>query len=318
MLLLRDQLRRSVTPGDHALSIGVFDGVHRGHQLLIETMLAEAAARHLEGGVVTFHPSPVKVIRPDVPFLYIDSLEQRVEHLREAGAAFVSVVDFTSELAQVSAHDFMQVLVEEARVRLVVVGEDFALGRGREGTVSRLSEIGQDLGFEVIGIPLLHASDDHVSSTRVRGALAEGDMETVTHLLTRPFTIRGPVVHGDRRGRTIGFPTLNLGVAPDRLLPPNGVYVTRVTLEDGSRYASATNIGVNPTFDGRERRIETHVLDFEGDLYGHVVSVEVLHRLRDELRFDGIDSLVAAITKDVADTRAYFGGGSSESAGSEA
>lgn len=306
MLLLREQLRRSVVAGEHALSIGVFDGVHGGHQMLIRHMAEEARSRRLATGVLTFHPSPVKVLRPDAPFFYLDSLEQRVEHLRALGTDDVTVIDFTSELAQVSAFDFMSVLVEEARLRLLVVGEDFALGRGREGTVSRLTEIGGDLGFEVIGVPLLAASDDRVSSTRVRGALAAGDMELVTQLLTRPFTLRGPVVHGDARGRSIGFPTLNIGVAADRALPPNGVYVTRACLEGGRVLAAATNIGIQPTFDGHSRRVETHLLDFEGDLYGQVVSIELLDRLRDERKFDGIDALVAQIRDDVAQSRAYF------------
>jgi riboflavin kinase/FMN adenylyltransferase len=306
LLLLREQLRRSVGAGEHALSIGVFDGVHAGHQLLIRRMAEEARVRHLSAGVLTFHPSPVKVLRPDAPFFYLDSLEQRVEHLRALPVDDVAVIDFTSELAQVSAADFMQVLVEEARLRLLVVGEDFALGRGREGTVPRLTEIGAEQGFEVIGVPLLAASEGRVSSTRVRGALAAGEMELVTTLLTRPFTVRGPVIHGDARGRTIGFRTLNIGVAADRALPPNGVYVTRALLDDGREYIGATNIGVRPTFDEHERRVETHLLDFEGDLYGQVVSIELLHHLRPERKFDGIDALVAQITADVQSTRDYF------------
>jgi riboflavin kinase / FMN adenylyltransferase len=279
VLLLREQLRRSVSAGEHVLSIGVFDGVHAGHQLLINRAVAEARSRHLRSAVLTFHPSPVKVLRPETPFFYLDSLEQRVEHLRALAVDDVAVIDFTSELAQVSAADFMAVLVGGARLRLLVVGEDF---------------------------PLHAAASDRVSSTRVRAALAEGDMDLVTQLLTRPFTLRGPVLHGDARGGGIGFPTLNIGVAADRALPPNGVYVTRARLESGVEYMAATNIGVQPTFDGRERRVETHLLDFEGDLYGQVVTVGLLHRLRPELKFDGIDALVAQITADVAATRAYF------------
>ncbi|MEZ4502752.1 MAG: bifunctional riboflavin kinase/FAD synthetase [Dehalococcoidia bacterium] len=305
MLLLREQLKRSVTPGDHALSIGVFDGVHRGHQQLIARMLDEAKSRGLTGGTLTFHPNPITVLRPGTPFLYIDSLEQRVEHLKRAGSEFVSVIDFTSELAQVSARDFVSVLHDEARVRLIVVGEDFALGRGREGNVDRLTELGAEIGFEVIGVSLHHELDDRVSSTRVRGALAAGDMDLVTSLLGRPFTLRGPVLHGDARGRSIGFPTANIGVAADRALPPNGIYVGRVTLPDGRVFTAATNIGTSPTFGGNERRVEPYLLDFEGDLYGEVLTLELLHRLRDELKFDGIDALVAQINADVEDTRAY-------------
>lgn len=306
MLLLREQLRRSLRPGEHALSIGVFDGVHGGHQMLIGRMIDEARARRLVPGVLTFHPSPVTVLRPDAGLRYLDSLEQRVEHLRALAIEDLAVIDFTSEIAQVAAADFMAVLVEEARLRLLVVGEDFALGRGREGNVTRLAEIGAEQGFEVIGVPLLAAADDRVSSTRVREALAAGEMELVAKLLTRPFTLRGPVMHGDARGRTIGFRTLNIGVAADRALPPNGVYVTHARLEGGRDFMAATNIGVQPTFDGHERRVETHLLDFEGDLYGQVVSIELLHHLRPEQKFASVDALVAQITADVQATREYF------------
>lgn len=306
MLLVREELRRSRTAGDHAISIGVFDGVHRGHEELVRHLLAEAATRKLTGGIVTFHPSPITVLRPDVPLSYLESLEQRVELLRQLGVEFVSVLQFTSEVAQVSARDFIRLLVEEANMRLLVVGEDFALGRGREGTAERLREFGEEDGFEVVTVPLLAAGDDRVSSTRVRAALADGEMEEVAELLGRSYTLRGPVVHGDERGRAIGIPTLNVGVSPDRALPPNGVYVTRATLPDGRQFEACTNIGMQPTFDGTRWQVETHLLDFEGDLYDAVVSIELLQRLRDEHKFDGVDALLTQIHADLDETRAYF------------
>ena len=191
-------------------------------------------------------------------------------------------------------------------MRLLVVGEDFALGRGREGTAERLREFGEEDGFEVVTVPLLAAGDDRVSSTRVRAALAAGEMEEVAELLGRSYTLRGPVVHGDERGRAIGIPTLNVGVSPDRALPPNGVYVTRATLPDGRQFEACTNIGMQPTFDGTRWQVETHLLDFEGDLYDAVVSIELLKRLRDEHKFDGVDALLAQIHADLDETRAYF------------
>jgi riboflavin kinase/FMN adenylyltransferase len=308
LLLVRDELRHAVSSGDHTITLGVFDGVHRGHQMLIERVRAEANARGLGSGVVTFHPSPVTVLRPGTPFAYLTTLEQRVELLKETGVDWVAVVQFTSELSLVSAEDFARVLVEEAHVRLIVVGEDFAVGRGREGTVPRLQEIGKRLGFEVIPVPLLKRDDDPdaISSTRVRRALAEGEMAEVTRMLGRPYSIRGPVLHGDERGRTIGFPTLNIGVSADRALPPNGVYVTRAEVQ-GRTYHGTTNIGVQPTFEGTTRRVETHLLDFEGDVYGQVVRIELLERLREERKFNGVEALVAQITSDVAATRSYFG-----------
>lgn len=306
MLLVRQELQNSVTHGDHALSIGVFDGVHRGHQMLIGRMVGEASLRGLTAGIVTFHPHPSSVVRPDVKVTYLESLERRVEMLRDLGTDFVSVLQFTSELQQVSAFDFSRLLVEEARMRLLVVGDDFRFGRGGEGDIGVLTEIGSELGFEVIAVPLLDDGTTRVSSTRVRDALEVGDMESVSELLGHPFLLRGPVLHGDERGRQIGFPTLNIGVSADRWLPPNGVYVTRAFVGE-LEFDACTNIGVRPTFTGDQRLlVETHLLDFEGDLYGELVTIELVHRLRKERKFDGIDVLSEQIQNDLAATREWF------------
>lgn len=308
MLLVRDVLRHAATPGGNVVTIGVFDGVHRGHQALVDRVRREAQARGLGAGVVTFHPNPVTVLRPDVPFSYLTSLERRVELLREAGADWVSVLQFTSELALVSAEDFTRMLVEDAGMRVLIVGENFHLGRGREGDVARLTALGREMRFEVMPFPLVAGGDGEVaeiSSTRIRRALATGEMRAVETLLGRPFSLRGPVLHGDERGRTIGFPTLNIGVSADQALPPNGVYVTRAEI-DGRIHHGATNIGTQPTFDGTRRRVETHLLDFDGDLYGAVVRIELLQQLRAERKFEGVDALVAQIERDVAQTRAFF------------
>ena len=305
MLLVHEELRHTATPGEHVLSIGVFDGVHSGHKMLIARMQREGEVRGFTSGIVTFHPHPITVVRPDVQFAYIESLERRVELLRDLGVDFVSVLQFTSELQQVSARDFCRMLVEEAGMRMLVVGEDFTLGRAREGNVERLSEFGEELGFEVVAIELLGESSEYVSSSRIREALAAGRMDEVTELLGRPFSLRGPVVHGDERGRTIGFPTLNIGVSADRALPANGVYITRAEV-GGRSFDACTNIGVQPTFDGTVRQVETHLLDFEGDLYGAVADIRLLHRLRDERKFDGVDELVAQIGRDVTATRDWF------------
>ena len=305
MLLLRDELRHAATPGRNALTVGVFDGVHRGHRALIAQVGDEARATGLGRGVVTFHPSPVTVLHPEVAFSYITTLEQRVELIREAGADWVAVVQFTSELALVSAEDFCRMLVEDAGMAVLVVGEDFHLGRGRVGDIPRLREIGATLGFQVVTVPLVAGSGEDISSTRIRRALAAGEMEEVLSLLGRPYSLRGPVLHGDERGRTIGFPTLNVGVSADQALPPNGVYVTEVEVL-GQRWRGLTNIGTQPTFDGTRRRVETYVLDFSAEVYDHVVRIELLHRLRAEQRFDGADALVQQIHADVEAARAYF------------
>lgn len=305
MLLVREELRRGVPPGESALTVGVFDGVHRGHGALVGRLLSEAGARRLTPGVVTFHPSPISVLRPDISLAYLESLERRVELLGDLGAAFVAVVSFTSELAQVSAGEFVRLLAEEARARLLVVGGDFALGRGREGTAERLAELAEPRGVEVITVGLVDEDGGKVSSTRIRQALAAGEMEAVHRLLGRPYSLRGPVLRGDERGRSIGFPTLNIGVSPDRALPPNGVYVCRAWV-GGQHHNAVTNIGVRPTFDGSSRQVETHLLDFSGDLYGEHASVDLLHRLREERRFPGPDGLIAQIRRDVAESRRYL------------
>lgn len=305
MLLLRDELRHAATPGRHVLTVGVFDGVHLGHRALLAHVCEQARARGLGAGVVTFHPNPVTVLHPELSFSYLTTLEQRVELLREAGAHWVAVAQFTSELALVSAEDFCRMLVEDAGMAVLVVGEDFHLGRGRAGDVPRLRAIGETLGFEVLTVPLTGGEGGDISSTRIRRALAEGEMGEVAGLLGRPYSLRGPVLHGDERGRTIGFPTLNIGVSADEALPPNGVYVTEVEVL-GHRCHGLTNIGTQPTFDGTRRRIETHVLDFNAEVYDQVVRIELLHRLRAEQRFDGASALVQQIEVDVAATRAYF------------
>jgi riboflavin kinase/FMN adenylyltransferase len=306
VLLVRQELKTSVTPGEHALAIGVFDGVHRGHQMLIGRMLDEARTRNLTAGVITFHPHPLTVVRPEIKISYLESLEHRVELLSNLGVDFVSVLQFTSELQQVSAADFSRILVEEAGLRLLIVGEDFRLGRGGEGTVEMLTTLGEELGFQVIPVPLLGDDSDRVSSTRVREALAAGEMESVGELLGRSFFLRGPVLHGDERGRQIGFPTLNIGVSADRWLPPNGVYVTLAHVA-GRELQACTNIGIRPTFEGdNSRLVETHLLDFDGNLYGQLVTVELLHHLRSEQKFNSIDELTSQIQRDLIATREWF------------
>jgi riboflavin kinase/FMN adenylyltransferase len=186
------------------------------------------------------------------------------------------------------------------------MGPDNAFGRGREGTPERVREIADDLGFELelLEAPLA-AGEGRVSATSIRKAIADGDMETTTRLLGRPFSLRGPVIHGAERGRTIGFPTANMAVTPDRAMPAYGIYVTRAWIGDRA-YQGATNIGIKPTFDNERPAVETYILDFEGDLYGRELRIELLHRLRGEVKFASIEELVDAIRADVDATRAYF------------
>lgn len=306
MLLSREELSRHAVGRPLAVTIGVFDGVHRGHRHLINTLLERAASQGLATGVVTLHPDPVQVLRPDVRIAYVSSLEERVELLRATGVDTVAPLTFTSEVAELSAFQFLELLHAALDVKYVLMGPDHAFGRGREGTPARVAQIGEELGFEVEVLPApLEGTSGAVSATAIRRALAEGEMELVEQLLGRPFAVRGPVVHGAERGRTIGYPTANIAVTPDRALPAYGVYVTRAIV-GGKTYASATNIGIKPTFEREQPSVETYILDFEGDLYGREIRVEVLHRLRGEIKFDSIEALVDAIAADVRETRDYF------------
>jgi riboflavin kinase / FMN adenylyltransferase len=306
MLLSREELSHHAPGRPAAVTIGVFDGVHLGHRHLIDTLMNRAAARGLAAGVVTLHPDPVQVLRPQVRIAYLTSLEERVELLRATGVDFVAPLTFTSEVAELSADDFVRLLHETLNTHFILMGPDHAFGRGREGTPERLSVIGEERGFEVEVLPRpLAGTSGAVSATAVRQALKAGDMELVASLLGRPFAVRGPVVRGRERGRGLGFPTANIAVTPDRALPAYGVYVTRAIIGERT-YASATNVGVNPTFDDERPAVETYVLDFEGDLYGREIRVEVLHRLRGETKFPDVEALKAAIAADVESVRAYF------------
>ena len=308
MLLSREELARHAPSRPAAVTVGVFDGVHLGHRHLVGALKARAETRALASGVVTLHPDPVQVLRPDVRVAYITSLEERVELLRATGVDFVAPLTFTSEVAELSAREFVGMLHETLGMQFLLMGPDHAFGRGREGTPQRCAEIGEEIGFEVEVLPApLEGSDGAVSATAIRRALAEGEMELVAALLGRPFGLRGPVVRGHERGRGLGFPTANLALTPDRALPAFGVYVTRAHVA-GAAFMGATNIGINPTFNDARPSVETYVLDFEGDLYGREMRVEVLHRLRGEQRFASLDALVAAISADVEAVRAYFAG----------
>ncbi|MCH7718924.1 MAG: riboflavin biosynthesis protein RibF, partial [Chloroflexi bacterium] len=256
--------------------------------------------------VVVLYPNPSTVLRPGTAVSYLTSLEERLQLLRRLGVDSAGIIPFTSELAQLSARDFASLLVEELSMRLLYVGPDFALGRRREGIVGVLRKVGGDMGFRVETAELLAQDGEKVGSSAVRQALAAGDIEEVARLLGRPFTLSGPVVAGAHRGVGLGFPTANIAIGLDRALPAFGVYVTRAFIGE-NEYLSCTNIGVRPTFDSEPRpTVEAFILDFDDDIYGQDIRIDLLHRLRDELRFDSVDDLVTQMHRDIADTREYF------------
>ncbi|TMG02610.1 MAG: bifunctional riboflavin kinase/FAD synthetase [Chloroflexi bacterium] len=304
--LARRELSRIAPGRPCGVTIGVFDGVHRGHQHLIGVLLERARPEGLATVALTFNPHPRTVLRPGTAITYLTSLEERVELLQGQGVDSVGVVAFTSELAQLSAEDFLSLLVQELEMRLLVVGPDFALGRNRAGTIGVMREIGERLGFRVEVAPLLAEADEKVGSSAIRQALGAGDVERVGRLLGRPFSLRGPIVAGDRRGRALGFPTANIALGLDRALPAYGIFVTRAYVRESS-HESCTSIGIRPTFDVEPRPVvETFILDFDEDIYGREMQIDLLRRLRGEERFASAEALIAQIHKDIENTREWF------------
>ncbi len=297
------QLELAASEGGSALVMGVFDGVHRGHQALLGRLREEADARGLAPGVVTLHPHPATVLRPDIMPSYLTSLEDRLRLMREGGASWVLPLTFTSELSEVTAEELAEGFHHLLHMEVMVLGPDAAFGRGAPAdTPERMRRAGEEFGFEVVQIEPLLAGGERCSSTMVRRALGEGDMRAVTDLLGRPYTLAGPVVRGFERGRTIGFPTANISVAADRALPALGVYATRATVA-GRELRGATNIGRRPTFDEGHISIETHLLDFEGDIYDERMEIAIVDRVRPEQAFSGPEALRAQIAEDVVHVR---------------
>ena len=298
-----DELGAHAVRGDTALTIGVFDGVHRGHTHLISQLVSEAASKGLMAGVVTFREHPAAVLSPSFPAQYLTSFEDRLDLLNETAIDLVVPITFDRALASLTAGEFISLLQEHLRMVSLVVGPDFAMGRKREGTIERLSELGGEMGFTLKVVDGLRDADgDTVRSTTVRSALAEGDVERVADLLGRRFTLKGPVVSGEGRGGRLGIPTANLSPPREMATPGDGIYAAYAHLDDQEMKA-AVSIGTNPTFGGHDRTIEPFILDFDGNLYGKTLRLEFVRRLRDQVKFDSVEALLEQIDRDVVQTR---------------
>jgi riboflavin kinase/FMN adenylyltransferase len=285
------------------VAIGNFDGVHAGHRAVLARLFALAAERGAPSCVLTFDPAPTAVLAPDRHQPRILPTDARVRLLGEAGVDAVVLEPFTLALAGRSAEWFARVLLgEQLRVQGLVVGYDFRFGKGREGDAAALRSFLP--GVPVVEVGAHAEGGAPVSSSRIRRLVAEGDVAAAARLLGRPHALRGPVVHGDHRGRTIGFPTANVQNEVE-LLPASGVYAVRARV-DGAVHPGVANIGVRPTFDATEPRVEVHLFDFDGDLYGKRLEVELIARLRGEARFPSVDALVAQIRADADAARAVL------------
>jgi riboflavin kinase/FMN adenylyltransferase len=288
-----------------ALTIGVFDGVHLGHQYLLSRLREHARQRDLLSAVITFRQHPEDTLSGQNRLSYLTTLSQRIRLIKDGGIDNVIVLSFTPELANLGARQFIGLLQKHLKMEVLIIGPDFALGKNREGDTDTLRTLGQDMGFTVILIPPIIINGEVVSSTASRNALAKGDMNRVYRLAGRYFNIPGRVVPGTHRGVQLGFPTANLETDPEQGLPADGVYVTWAHIDNKS-YPSMTNIGRRPSFGENQRTVEVYILDYQGDLYGREISIDVVERLRDEIRFDNAEDLKKQIAKDVKQGKAIL------------
>ncbi len=290
---------------DMLLTIGVFDGVHLGHKYLISQLTEQARQQSLLSGVVTFRQHPQEILSPQTKLPFLTDLTNRANLLKNEGVEAIITPSFTRELAQLSARQFLRLLQKYLRMRGIVIGPDFALGRNREGSTDTLRALGQDMNFSVTVIPPIMVNGEVVSSTAIRKALADGDMKRVVNLIGRPFSVHGRVIIGSGRGIGLGFPTANLDIDSEQALPTEGVYATWTYIDDKA-YQSMTNIGKRPTFGGSERTVEVYVLNYHSDLYERELKIDIIERLRGEKKFDTVDELKKQITEDVEQGRAIL------------
>ncbi len=289
--------------GRSVVTIGVFDGVHMGHQATIGHAVERAKGLGLPSLVLTFDPHPSEVVRPGSHPAVLTGPLRKAELIEQLGVDVLCVQPFTLDFSRLSAEQFVHdLLVEHLHAALVVVGENFRFGHRAAGDVALLTELGHRFGFTVEPAPLVTADGVIYSSTYVRACVDAGDVEAAAMVLGRPHRVEGVVVRGDQRGRHLGFPTANLMTARYTAIPADGVYACWL-VRGGDRFPAAVSIGTNPTFSGQERRVEAFVLDFDGDLYGERLALDFVAHLRPMLRFDGVPALVEAIEEDVRRTR---------------
>jgi riboflavin kinase/FMN adenylyltransferase len=284
------------------LAIGVFDGVHLGHQKLLQNMVNAALKEEARAAVLTFYPHPISVIQGRKDRLYLNSLDERVRLLAKQGLDLIITLPFTDELRHTRAELFIEKLCQYLGLNQIWGGA-FSLGYNREGDLPFLRLLGQQKGYSVLQFEaMVEFEGQLVSSSRVRNGLREGDIEVVSGCLGRPYRLTGKVVPGDGRGRTLGIPTANLSIWEEQLLPATGVYATYTWL-DGKRFFSATNVGYRPTVSGHSLNVETHLLDFDDDIYDREVALEFIARIRDEQKFANLDALITQINRDITAIR---------------
>lgn len=289
---------------DAWVTVGVFDGVHLGHQFVLEKLVQGARAAGVPAVVVTFNPHPALVLGRRQSPLYLTTPDEKAALLEALGIDATITLRFDQQLASLSARAFMQMLKTHLGLKHLEVGHDFALGHGREGNVDMLTTLGKELGYSVGISSAINNIDQRISSSHIRNALNDGDVRLAKHMLGRPYTISAEIVHGDGRGRSLGIPTANLDVWAEQIIPRAGVYACRAKVKTGT-FSAVANIGTRPTFNTEPvaPRVEAMLLDFDEDLYGQSLQLSFVDRLRNEQRFPSVDALLAQIHQDVQQAR---------------
>lgn len=287
------------------VTIGVFDGIHRGHQALVRRLVSEAHAAGRLAVVITFFPHPDILLRGLEGRYYLHTPQEKADLFGELGVDTVLTLAFNDELRHVRAADFVDAMIDRLKLAQLWIGADFALGYQREGNVTFLKAQGAHKGFDVEVIDLVLVDGEVISSTAIRQALEAGNVEQARQWLGRGYSVTGEVIHGQKRGRTIGIPTANVAVWSEKVIPANGVYAGWAHLGE-ERFMAMTNVGTRPTFDGQGVTVEAYLLDFDRDIYGQHLTVTFETRLRPEMRFDGIEALIAQIHADADAGRAFL------------
>jgi riboflavin kinase / FMN adenylyltransferase len=283
---------------DSLVTIGVFDGVHLGHKYLIGQLKELASQQDLRSVVITFHRHPQEILSPHSQPPFLTDSKEKADLLKKEGVDSVIILTFTNKLSQMSAREFLGVLQTTLRMRGLLVGPDFALGRNNEGNIPALRKLAEEMGFILTVTPSVIKKGEIVSSTNIREALAEGDMKKVRLLMGRYFSLHGKVIHGKGRGTGLGFPTANLDILPGQAIPADGVYATLAHVGKKT-YSSVTNVGMNPTFANSDRSIESYLFDLDDNLYGHEVKIEFVSKLRGEIKFNNAVELTAQVSQDI-------------------
>lgn len=293
-----EELTKVQIPHPVFITIGVFDGVHKGHNLLMHKLVQESSLQDCASAVITFRNNPVTILRPDLEISYLCSVEERIKFIRRTGIDYVVPLSFDYELSLLRPREFLTLLQKALNLKGMVIGTDFALGHKREGTFQVLKDLGEEMDFLVVNVDPAEIDGLVISSTSVRDALLGGEIGKANYMLGRPFKLLGQVVKGDGRGRDLGFPTANLLIESDFVIPQDGVYATLAKVNE-EWICSATSIGSRPTFDGEIRVVEVHILGFEGDLYGDQIEVKFLERVRDQMKFGSVEALKFQMENDI-------------------